>query len=96
MVFVNTSLEVALKRNQMRAKKVPDAIVISNHKQVQKNIGAFQRFFGSKNFIIVDNNDIGDDVFGMVGTQVRKMLSRKVDNFIAKAWIAKELRLKQR
>ena len=40
--------------------------------------------------------DRGDDVFGMVGTQVRKMLSRKVDNFIAKAWIAKELRLKQR
>ena len=63
---------------------------------MQKNIGAFQRFFGNKNFIIVDNNDIGDDVFGMVGTQVRKMLSRKVDNFIAKAWINKELRLKQR
>ena len=27
MVFVNTSLEVALKRNQMRARKLPDAIV---------------------------------------------------------------------
>ena len=43
----------------------------------------------------MDNNDIGDDVFGMVGTQVRKMLSRKVDNIIAKSWIARELRLKQ-
>ena len=43
MIFVNTSLEVALKRNQMRARKVPDAIVIQNHKQVQKNIGLYQR-----------------------------------------------------
>ena len=42
------------------------------------------------------NADVGDDVFGMVGTQVRKMLSRKVDNFIAKAWINKELKLKKR
>ena len=96
MIFVNTSLEVALKRNQMRARRIPDAIVITNHKQVQQNIGKFQQFFGNKNFIIVDNNDVGDDVFGMVGTQVRKMLSRKVDNIIAKSWIARELRLKQR
>ena len=96
MVFVNTSLDVALERNTQRPRQVPEKIVKDSWNQVQKNIGAFQRFFGNKNFIIVDNNDIGDDVFGMVGTQVRKMLSRKVDNFIAKAWIAKELRLKQR
>ena len=96
MIFVNTSLDVALERNTQRPRQVPEKIVKDSWNQVQKNIGAFQRFFGNKNFIIVDNNDIGDDVFGMVGTQVRKMLSRKVDNFIAKAWIAKELRLKQR
>ena len=29
MIFVNTSLEVALKRNQMRARKLPDAIVMT-------------------------------------------------------------------
>ena len=56
MVFVNTSLEVALKRNQMRARKLPDAIVITNHKTVQQNIGKLQRLFGTSNFIIVDNN----------------------------------------
>ena len=96
MIFVNTSLDVALERNEKRPRSVPEDIVKKSWNQVQSNIGKFQQFFGNKNFIIVDNNDAGDDVFGMVGTQVRKMLSRKVDNIIAKAWIARELRLKQR
>ena len=96
MIFVNTSLDVALARNEKRPRSVPEKIVKDSWNQVQSNIGKFQQFFGNKNFIIVDNNDIGDDVFGMGGAQVRKMLSRKVDNYLAKAWIAKELRLKQR
>ena len=56
MVFVNTSLEVALQRNSMRDRVLPDAIVMQNHKTVQKNMGAFQRTFGQNNFVIVDNN----------------------------------------
>lgn len=96
MIFVNTSLDVALARNSQRPRQVPEDIVKKSWNQVQSNIGKFQQYFGNKNFIIVDNNDIGDDIFDMVGTQVRKMLSRKVDNFIAKAWINKELKLKQR
>ena len=96
MVFVNTSLDVALERNSQRPRQVPEDIVKKSWNQVQSNIGKFQQYFGNKNFIIVDNNDIGDDIFDMVGTQVRKMLSRKVDNIIAKSWIARELRLKQR
>ena len=35
-------------------------------------------------------------VFDMVGTQVRKMLSRKVNNPIAQNWIDNQLELKQR
>ena len=58
MIFVNTSLEVALKRNQARVRKVPDAIVIANHKQVQNNIGKLQNLFGTSNFVIVDNNKV--------------------------------------
>jgi len=57
MVFVNTSLEVALERNQRRPRKLPDAIVINSHKQIQKNMGRLQRIFGSRNFIVVDNNE---------------------------------------
>jgi hypothetical protein len=39
---------------------------------------------------------VGDDVFDMVGKQVRKLLRKKVDNHIAKAWIESELRKKAR
>ena len=38
MVFVNTTLEVALERNRSRPRVLPDAIVINSHKQIQKNM----------------------------------------------------------
>ena len=96
MVFVNTSLEVALKRNQMRARKVPDAIVISNHKQVQQNIGKLQRIFGTSNFIIVDNNKVADDVNPTVYKAIRRMVTRKPTSYQAVSWIKRELQKKKR
>ena len=96
MIFVNTSLEVALERNTRRPRQVPEKIVIDSWNQVQQNIGKFQRFFGNKNFVIVDNNEVSDDVFDMVGKEVRRMLRKKVDNYIAKNWIDNQLKMKQR
>ena len=96
MIFVNTSLEVALERNTRRPRQVPEKIVIDSWNQVQQNIGKFQRFFGNKNFVIVDNNEVSDDVFDMVGKEVRRMLRKKVDNHIAKNWIDNQLKMKQR
>lgn len=98
MIFVNTTLEVALQRNQERARTVPEKIVVDAWKQVQSNIGKFQSFFGPKNFIIVDNDmpDKDGRLFDHVFKKVQGLLRRKVDNYIAKAWMAKELRLKQR
>ena len=61
-----------------------------------KNIGAFQRFFGSKNFIILDNNGPNDDVLQMVFKRVRNMVKTPVKNYIAKQWIANELEKKRR
>ena len=96
MVFVNTSLEVALKRNQMRARKLPDAIVISNHKQVQKNIGLLQRIFGGRNFVIVDNNKVAEDVNPSVHKAIRKMVNRKPTSYQAVSWIKREIAKKRR
>ena len=96
MIFVNTSLDVALARNERRPRSVPEDIVKKSWNQVQQNIGKFQQFFGNQNFIIVDNNDIGDNVFDMVGKQVRRMLSKKVNNPTAQKWIDNQLKLKQR
>ena len=96
MVFVNTSLEVALKRNQMRARKVPDAIVMSNHRTVQQNIGKLQRLFGSSNFIIVDNNKVAEDVNPSVFKAIRRMVTRKPTSYQAVSWIKRELQKKKR
>ena len=56
MVFVNTSLEVALERNQQRARSVQPSIAKKSWQDVQNNMGKFQNFFGPANFFIVDNN----------------------------------------
>lgn len=57
MVFVNTTLDVALERNEKRKRSVDEELVIAMWKAVQKNIGKFQNFFGSRNFVIIDNSN---------------------------------------
>ena len=57
MVFVNTAREVALSRNQVRSRKLPDTFVAQNWKRVQANIGKFNMMFGSR-FYVVDNNKV--------------------------------------
>ena len=56
MIFVNTTLEVALQRNENRDRVLPKSIVEQSHREVNKNIGGFQGLFGGSNFLIVDNN----------------------------------------
>ena len=58
MIFVNTTLEVALQRNELRDRVLPKSIVEASHREVNKNIGGFQGLFGGSNFLIVDNKDI--------------------------------------
>ena len=91
MVFVNTTLEVAMARNNERPRKLPDAIVIQNHKQVQANIGRLQNIFGASNFRIVDNNKKKQDVNPKVYKAVRQMVNREPTSKVAKDWIAREL-----
>ena len=96
MVFVNTSLEVALKRNQMRARRLPDAIVINSHRQIQQNIGKLQRIFGTNNFVIVDNNKPAEDVNPSVHKAIRRMINRKPTSYQAVSWIKRELQKRKR
>lgn len=53
MVFVNTTLDVALARNQERERVVSPDLVKTMWDGVQKNIGKFQSLFGSS-FVIID------------------------------------------
>ena len=95
MIFVNTSLDVALQRNAERPRSVPESIVTKSWKAVQSNIGKFNNMF-RKGFIIVDNNDAGEEVFDEVWKRVRGLLRKKVTNTRAQNWISMELAKKRR
>ena len=95
MIFVNTSLDVALERNEKRPRKLPESLVVQSWNNVQKNIGKFSQLFKNK-FVIVDNNKADEDVITGVFKRVKSLANRKVTNGIAKAWIARELEMKKR
>ena len=96
MVFVNTSLEVALERNKTRPRVLPDAVVINSHKQIQKNMGRLQRIFGVRNFIVVDNNEVAQDVNPTVHKRIRGMVNRAPTSYQAVRWIHRELEKRKR
>lgn len=98
MIFVNTSLDVALENNQRRARTLKDSIVKDSWNQVQKNMGKFQRYFGGANFIIVDNNEVDKDgrLFDACFKRVKGLLSKKVINPMAKRWIEREIAIRKR
>ena len=95
MIFVNTSLDVALQRNAERPRSVAEPIVVKSWKDVQNNIGKFSNIF-RQGFIVVDNNDAGEDIFNQVWKRVKGLLRKKVTNTRAKNWMAMELAKKQR
>jgi predicted kinase len=95
MIFVNTSLDVALQRNEQRPRSVPTSIVTNSWKAVQNNIGKFSNFF-KNGFIIVDNNDKDEDMMKIVIKRVRSLATRKVQNSRGKAWISQQLQMKKR
>jgi len=100
MVFVNTSLEVALDRNKKRPRSIPEYIVKKSWDGVQANIGAFQRVFSPNKMLIVDNNRSEKELVSIVLNQaskfIRSRLRTKPENGIALSWIKKEIELKRR
>ena len=96
MVFVNTSLEVALTRNEQRARSVQPKLVKKSWQDVQNNMGKFQNFFGPSRFFIVDNNGVEEDMLEISTKHIRRAISSPVNNKIATAWIANELKKKDR
>lgn len=90
MIFVNTSLEIALERNQKRARRLSDEMVEAMWKEVQQNLGKFMDLFGSNNMLIVDNS--GDDrtTLDRVEKLIRQKMKEAVQNPIGKKWMKEE------
>ena len=100
MIFVNTSLDVALERNKNRPRSIPEYIVTNSWNGVQANIGQFQRIFSPNKMLILDNNrsekELVSQTLNQAAKFIRSKLRAKPDNYIAKQWIAKEIQAKRR
>ena len=94
MVFVNTTLEVAIERNEKRPRKVPLDILKKSWHAVQDNLGRFQSLFGSNNMLIVDNSTY-KEFPSVVKKAASGFVNKPIKNHVAKKWIAKELELKK-
>jgi len=101
MIFVNTSLEVALQRNENRDRILPEKIVRDSHRAVTQNLGGFQGLFGGSNFLIVDNNEHVEEEkaqkrFNMLVKQgIGKFIRRPLKNKRGLSWIRKNKILKK-
>jgi len=89
MVFVNTSLEIALERNRTRERRLPDAIVEKMWKEVQDNLGKFSRLFGKQNMIIVDNSSYEDSakILAHIEKEISRRVKLPVKNYLGLRWI---------
>lgn len=93
MIFVNTSLEVALKRNRERDRVLSDDLVREIWQDCQNNLGAFQKLFRT-NFSIVDNTKYGP-IDTHIQKNVDKFLREPIKNPIGRKWIQDARALKK-
>ena len=99
MVFVNTSLDVALDRNSERDRVLPEKLVKKSWEDVQKNIGGFQALFGG-DFVVVDNSNTLDEKqaqkkFGSyVKSHINRWAKEPIKNKIGQQWIKDQLKIK--
>ena len=101
MVFVNTSLEAALDRNEKRDRTVPVKVAKKSWQDVQNNMGKLQSVFGKANFQVVDNSkhlqpEEAEKKFNMlVKKGIDKFMKKPIQSKIAKNWVKKQRELKK-
>jgi dephospho-CoA kinase len=93
MVFVNTNLETALERNRQRERSLDDQVVTELWKDVQGNIGKFQRIF-KNDMIIIDNNENLDknginELYKVLSKVFMQLIGSKLKNNIGVRLISK-------
>ena len=76
MIFVNTDIETALRRNKERERTLPDKLIHQNYEIIEQNLGRFQRLFDDVHII---NNS--DSVQNEVPEQVER-IEKEIRNFL--------------
>lgn len=93
MVFVNTSLEVALARNRKRDRTLSDELVTEIWKDCQNNLGKFQSLFAG-NMVIVDNTEY-KPIDSAVQKAIDGFIRKPIYNQLGKKWIQTARALKK-
>ena len=70
MIFVNTDLETALRRNKERERTLPDKLIHQNFEVIEQNLGRFQRLFN--NIHIINNSESAQNTMPEQLEQVEK------------------------
>ena len=91
MVFVNTSMEKALERNNNRPRKLPSVIVTNSWKEAQKAKTEYQRYFGKRFIEVFNDKDSAPgqpiNIDPIAQKSVDKLMRMPVENPIGKEWI---------
>ncbi len=95
MIFVNTSLDIALQQNQERARKLTDDVIHRTWEEVQSIKDQLANLFVG-GFVEIVNNRAGEDVFRKAFVEVGKLIKKPPNKPAAKMWIAHELEQKKR
>ena len=100
MVFVETSLEVAQKRNQERSRVLDPKIVEGSWKSTRKNLGAFKAMFGS-DFALVNNDNFLNakearhKFSDLIKGHSQNWVNRPIKNPIGRKWVEDQLKLQK-
>ena len=92
MIFVNTSLEVAQKRNAQRDRVLPAKLVADSWNEVQQNLMKYQQIFGADRFHIIDNSGGLEDLdrqknFDKVYNELQRFINTPPKHKKALEWI---------
>jgi len=76
MIFVNTDIETALRRNKERERTLPDKLIHKNFEIIEQTLGEYQRMFNDVHIInnSDDEQDTVDDQIEQVEKNIRKFL----------------------
>jgi len=79
-VYVITDQNIALVRNQMRARKVPDDVLINIHKKIIENYDEYLKMFD--NFWIVYNNESWEEFQGFLEKNFEGKVTKRTGDYI--------------
>ena len=76
MIFVNTDLQTALRRNKERERTLPDKLIHQNYEIIEQRLGEYQRIFNDVHIINNSDNeqDTVDGQIEQVEKDIRKFL----------------------